>query len=108
MNLTGKYSPKDIGFCQRRPIGMKQEGNKIVLSLKTTKYANKPCKMVNKTNVKRESCLNTVLTHAHYSSYMQKAALARYHALTRAVRRAQSVAAKASHAVGEQGTQAAN
>lgn len=45
-------SPKCIGICQKRAVGVNCEGKKIVLSIKSTKNAAKPSKLVHNANVK--------------------------------------------------------
>ena len=45
-------SPKCIGLCQKRAIGVNCEGKKIILAVKSTKNDAKPCKMVHEAHVK--------------------------------------------------------
>lgn len=46
-------SPKYMGICQKRAVGVNCEGKHIILSVKSTKHTNKPCKAVAKAHVKR-------------------------------------------------------
>ena len=46
-------SPKHMGICQKRAVGVNCEGKHIMMSIKSTKHTTKPCKMVHKAHVKR-------------------------------------------------------
>ena len=45
-------SPKCIGLCQKRAVGVNCEGKKIILTVKSTKNEVKPCKMTHNAHVK--------------------------------------------------------
>ena len=51
--LEMTVSPKYMGICQKRAVGVNCEGKHIILSVKSTKHTNKPCKAVAKAHVKR-------------------------------------------------------
>ena len=46
------YSPKYMGLCQKRAVGVNCEGKKIILTIKSTKNDNKPCKLSHDAHVK--------------------------------------------------------
>lgn len=45
-------SPKYIGLCQKRAVGVNLDGKKVMLTIKSTKNDNKPCKMTHDARVK--------------------------------------------------------
>lgn len=47
------FSPKHMGICQKRAVGVNCEGKHIMMSIKSTKHTTKPCKMAKKAHVKR-------------------------------------------------------
>ena len=42
-----------MGICQKKAIGVNCEGKRIVMTIKSTKHANKPMKAAAKAYVKR-------------------------------------------------------
>ena len=52
-------SPKYMGICQKRSVGVNCEGKHIILSVKSTKNANKPSKA--KAHVKRAASVAKVV-----------------------------------------------
>ena len=46
------FSPKYIGLCQKRAVGVNCEGKKVMLTIKSTKNDTKPCKMAHDSRVK--------------------------------------------------------
>lgn len=46
-------SPKHMGICQKRAVGVNCEGKHIVMSIKSTKHTTRPYKMAQKAHVKR-------------------------------------------------------
>ena len=48
-------SPKYMGICQKKAIGVNCEGKRIVMTVKSTKHAAKPVKAVAKAYVKRSA-----------------------------------------------------
>lgn len=41
-----------MGLCQKRAVGVNCEGKKIILTIKSTKNDNKPCKLSHDAHVK--------------------------------------------------------
>ena len=54
-------SPKYMGICHKRSVGVNCEGKHIILSVKSTKNANKPSKAVAKAHVKRAASVAKVV-----------------------------------------------
>ena len=48
-------SPKYMGICQKKAIGVNCEGKRIVMTIKSTKHAAKPMKAAAKAYVKRSA-----------------------------------------------------
>ena len=48
-------SPKYMGICQKKAIGVNCEGKRIVMTIKSTKHASKPMKAAAKAYVKRSA-----------------------------------------------------
>ena len=87
-NVLNAYSPKYMGICQKRAVGVNCEGKHIILSTKSTKHTAKPCKMVTQAHVKRAASVAKVVSQNNYRPTLEAAAVARYNVLDRALRRA--------------------
>ncbi|KNB43117.1 60S ribosomal protein L28 [Blastocystis sp. subtype 4] len=87
LNVTNYYTPKYMGICQKRAVGVNCEGKHIMLSIKSTKHTVKPCKMVHKAHVKRAASVAKEVSKGSYRPSLEAAAVARYNTLDRALRR---------------------
>ena len=74
-------SPKCMGICQKRAVGVNCEGKHIMLSIKSTKNDNKPCKMAAKAHVKCAKSVSKEVVKGCYRPCFEAAAVARYNAL---------------------------
>ena len=70
-----------MGICQKRAIGVNCEGKHILLSVKSTKHENKPCKMATKAHVKSAKSVAKEVVKGSYRPCFEAAAMARYNAL---------------------------
>lgn len=90
-------SPKHMGICQKRAVGVNCEGKHIMMSIKSTKHTTKPCKMAKKAHVKRAASVakevgvvnvdKWKVSKGSYRPSLEAAAVARYNTLDRALRR---------------------
>lgn len=96
--LLLQFSPKCIGICQKRAVGVNCDGKKIVLAIKSTKNDMRPIKMIHSANVKSVKsvakevnpfflCFIEQVTKGSYRPCFEEAAVARYNALDLALRR---------------------
>ena len=70
-----------MGICQKRAVGVNCEGKHIILSVKSTKCENKPCKTVANAHVKCAKSVSKEVTKGYYRPCFEAAAVARYNAL---------------------------
>ena len=64
------YSPKYMGICQKRAVGVNCEGKHIILSVKSTKHTTKPVKSVAKAHVKRAASVAKAVRGAILDSFV--------------------------------------
>ena len=88
MNVLNAYTPKHMGICQKRAVGVNCEGKHIMMSIKSTKHTTKPCKMAKKAHVKRAASVAKEVSKGSYRPSMEALAVARYNVLDKALRRA--------------------
>ena len=89
------FSPKHMGICQKRAVGVNCEGKHIMMSIKSTKHTTKPCKMAKKAHVKRAASVakevqliirrNLQVSKGSYRPSLEALAVARYNVLDKVV-----------------------